>query len=355
MARRAQTNGRRAREVVTINDVARHVGVSPMTVSRVVNGEKYVREETRKAVMAAVRALNYAPNQAARSLAGAEGLRIGLLYGNPSAAYLGEFLLGALDQSGRKSAQLVLEKCDAADAKAERAIVRRLLAGGADGVILPPPLCEHANVHALLTEKNVPAVAVSPGLPLAHCACVRINDYKAAYELTTHLISYGHTRIAFIKGHPDQTASAERLRGFEDAMRDANLEIQKPLVVQGFFTFRSGLEGAEKLLARPKPPTAIFASNDDMAAGAISAAHRRGLDVPRDLSVVGFDDTPILAAVWPAVTTIRQPVAQMAEIAVDLLFRDVQGRKKTGHAPPPVDRVVEHSLVKRDSVARPKR
>jgi len=354
MAKSTSPTNRRVREAATIHDVAREAGVSPMTVSRVVNGERYVREETRKAVLAAVRTLNYAPNQAARSLAGAEGMKIGLLYGNPSAAYLGEFLLGALDESGRKSAQLILEKCVSEDPKTERAVVRKLVRSGADGVILPPPLCEHANVHALLREHGVPAVAVSPGLPLDHCTSVRIDDFKAAYEMTAHLLSMGHVNIAFIKGHPSLTASAERLRGFEAAMRDGGRKVQKAFVVQGYFDYRSGLEAAEKLLARANPPTAIFASNDDMAAGAVSAAHRRGLDVPNDVSVAGFDDTPILAAVWPAVTTIRQPVAQMAEIAVDLLFREMRVRKKTGAPAPIVDRVVEHNLVRRDSVAPPR-
>jgi LacI family transcriptional regulator len=349
-ARASRGAGRRAREVVTVNDVARHAGVSPMTVSRVVNGEKYVREETRRAVLASVRALNYSPNQAARSLAGAEGMRIGLLYGNPSAAYLGEFLLGALDESGRISAQLSLEKCDAESEKGERNAVRNLVKSGVDGVILPPPLCEVASIRAALKENDVAAVAVAPGRPLADCSCVRVDDYQAAYEMTSYLLSQGHRRIAFIKGHPNQTASAERLHGFETAMADAGQKIERALVVQGYFSYVSGLDAGERLLGRASRPTAIFASNDDMAAGAVSAAHKRGLDVPRDISIVGFDDTSILAAVWPPLTTIRQPVAQMAEIAVSLLAAEIRARKRE-EKPAVIDRVVAHSLVLRESVA----
>ena len=348
-----QTNGRRTLKVVTISDVARRAGVSPMTVSRVVNGEKHVREETRASVLAAVRALNYAPNQAARTLAGAESLRVGLLYDNPSAAYLGEFMLGALDESGRKSAQLMLEKCDAANAASERNAVKKLIKSGAVGVILPPPLCESRAVLTLLRAERIPAVGVATGRPLQDCSSVRIDDYKAAYEMTSHLIEAGHRRVGFIKGHPNQTASAERLRGYESALHDAGVKRDADLIVQGYFNYRSGLEAAEKLLSLPKPPTAIFASNDDMAAAAVTMAHRRGLDVPRDLSVVGFDDTQIAVTVWPELTTIRQPVAQMAEIALELLIRDISARKKSGAAARTVDRVVDHKLIKRESVASP--
>ena len=349
---RAAQNGRRPREVVTVNDVARHAGVSPMTVSRVVNGERYVREETRKTVLASVRVLNYSPNPAARSLAGAQGLRIALLYGNPSASYLGEFLLGALDESGRKSAQLILEKCDVESEKGERSAVRNLVRSGVDGVILPPPLCEVASIRRALKENDVAAVAVAPGRPLDDCSCVRIDDYRAAYEMTAYLLAQGHRRIAFIKGHPNQTASGERLHGFSQAMTDAGLAIDKALVVQGYFTYVSGLDAGERLLTLKQRPSAIFASNDDMAAGAVSAAHKRGLDVPRDISIVGFDDTSILAAVWPPLTTIRQPVAQMAELAVNILAAEIRMRKRKGIAET-VDRIVPHSLVQRESVAAP--
>jgi len=132
--------------------------------------------------------------------------------------------------------------------------------------------------------------------------------------MTAYLLELGHTRIAFIKGHPNQTASARRFEGYQAAMQEAGIPPDQNLIQQGYFTYRSGLEATEKLLARKKPATAIFASNDDMAAAAISVAHRRGLDVPRDLSVVGFDDTPTATTVWPELTTIRQPIAAMGTL-----------------------------------------
>ncbi len=349
----SQKTGRKHRGAVTIHDVAKRAGVSPMTVSRVVNGEKNVRETTRAAVMSAVRALNYSPNPAARSLAGAEGARIGLLYSNPSAAYMSEFLVGTLDESSRKSTQIMLEKCEITNAAAERVAVRKLIDGGVAGVILPPPLCESAEVLAELKDAGLPTVAVATGRFNAQASCVRINDFAAAYEMTSYLLSLGHTRIGFIKGHPNQTVSSERERGFEAAMREAGVRTDKSLIVQGYFSYRSGLDAAENLLTRKTIPTAIFASNDDMAAAVVSVAHRKGLEVPGDLSVVGFDDTSIAATVWPEITTIRQPIAAMAEIALDLVVRAIRQRK-AGSEPVPVDHLVMHALVKRQSAAPPK-
>jgi LacI family transcriptional regulator len=323
-----------------------------MTVSRVVNGERNVRETTRAAVLAAVKDLRYAPNPAARSLAGAQSARVGLLYSNPSAAYLSEFLLGALDESSRKSAQLLLEKCEVSSAAAERAAVRRLIEGSVAGVILPPPVCESHVVLGELKKANIPTVAVATGRFRADASCVRIDDFKASYEMTRYLLALGHRRIGFIKGHPNQTASGERWLGFETALRESECKPHPPVIEQGYFSYRSGLEAAEKLIAARPRPTAIFASNDDMAAAAVSVAHRRGLDVPRDLSVVGFDDTAIASTVWPELTTIRQPISTMAETALDLLIREIR-KRRDGDGGTSVDHLVAHELIVRESAAAP--
>src|SRR5688572_18935304 len=292
-----EKSGRRKGGAVTIHEVARHASVSPMTVSRVINGESNVRDTTRELVMQAVRALNYRPNPAARVLAGARDTRIALIYSNPSASYLSEMLVGALDGSHRAAAQLVLDRWDNLKPAAEKAAAQKL-SEGITGVILPPPLCESKSIAAAFAAEGVPAVAMATGRAREDVSCVRIDDFHAAREMTLHLISLGHSRIAFIKGQPTQTASGQRLAGFEAAMAESGLEVDPALVVQGYFSYKSGLEAAEKLLARKRLPTAVFASNDDMAAAVISVAHRRSLEVPGDISVVGFDDTPIATTVW---------------------------------------------------------
>jgi LacI family transcriptional regulator len=339
---------------VTIKDVARRAGVSPMTVSRVVNRNEYVSETTRRTVLRAIRELGYSPNMAARNLASERGERLGLLYGNPSSAYLSEFLVGALDAASRHGVQLVLEKCEPTPAASRRA-VRRLLAGAVVGAVLPPPLCESPALRAELLAARLPVVTVAAGRPGADTMCVRIDDYAAAREMTRYLLGLGHERLAFIKGHPNQSASEERWRGFTAALeeaRPARGERPPAQMEQGFFSFRSGLDAARKLLAAEPAPTAVFASNDDMAAAVIAEAHRRGLDVPRDLTVVGFDDTLIASTIWPELTTIQQPIARMAAEAIDMLVAAVRGSR--GADPGGLLRLMPHALISRQSAATPK-
>jgi LacI family transcriptional regulator len=290
---------RRAIQNATIRDVAARAGVSPMTVSRVINNEGNVRQETRDAVHAAIAELNYSPSIAARSLAGSEPYRIGLLYDNPSTGYMSEFLIGTLDESSRTGAQVLIEKC--AESELTGATLNKLLKAGVDGLILPPPLCEAPQVLAKIRSAGTAAVGVAPGHASTEMATIRIDNEAAAKELTEHLLSFGHRRFGFIKGHPNQTVSEQRLNGFLAALAEAGIDRKDVHVEQGYFTYRSGLEAAEKLLADDElRPTAIFAANDDMAAATAALAHRIGMNVPDDLSIVGFDDTPIASTVWPA-------------------------------------------------------
>jgi LacI family transcriptional regulator len=310
----------------TIADVAAYSGFAPMTVSRVINGEANVRQETRVAVQAAIAKLKYSPNLAARSLAGAEQVRIGMLYSNPSAAFISEFLVGSLVQARQSHVQLVVEKCDSDQHEDE--VVRELLATGVDGIILPPPLCDSQRVHAALEKAGALAVAVASASPLPGYLAVHIDDQAAAKEMTRHILSLGHTRIGFITGNPDQTASARRLAGYKAALREAKIGIDKSLIRRGLFTYRSGLKAAEQLLALPSPPTAIFASNDDMGAATIAVAHRHHLDVPQRLTVCGFDDSELSRSIWPELTTIRQPIAAMARSALLMLLKKIKARRE---------------------------
>ena len=343
----AKKNSRRRGGVITIHDVAKHAGVSTMTVSRVINGETNVREETRQRVSASVKALRYSPNQAARSLASADSINIGILYANPSANYLSEFLLGSLEQSSLSGCQLVIEKCEGAETEAEA--IRRLVKGGIDGVVLPAPLCDSEESLKAVREAGLPAVLVASGKPAPDMSAISINNFEAARAMTRHLLELGHRRIGFINGHPNQTATGQRFHGYVEAMTEAGLSVDADQVAQGYFTYRSGLEAAEKLLDSGRP-TAIFASNDDMAAATMAVAHRRGLDVPSDLAVTGFDDTPLAATVWPALTTIHQPIAEMAREAVRLLVEQIRSRRG-GSEPQVMHKMLKFTLVKRESSA----
>lgn len=340
---------RRGDKAVTAEDVARRANVSPMTVSRVINGDKNVRPATREAVLEAVRELRYAPNVAAKSLASAEQPRIGLPYANPSAAYLSEFLLAILDEMSRAGAQLVLVRCEAGDTGAEREAVRSLLQGQVSGVLVTAPLSDSAALRAEIEKAGVPAVIVGAARYHGALSSVRIDDHKAAYDMTRKILELGHRRIGFIAGHPNQTASAARQAGFEAALKELAPNAHAS-IAQGFFTYQSGLAAAERLLGQEPRPTAIFASNDDMAAAVVSVAHRRGLDVPHDVTVVGFDDTAIATTLWPELTTVRQPIGELAVEAVKLLLRQLRARR-TGAEAEHIDLVLPHRLIERQSSA----
>jgi LacI family transcriptional regulator len=341
---------RRHKSAPTITDVAEAAGVSPMTVSRVVNGEANVREATRQAVHAAIAELGYAPNRAARSLAGATELRIALLYSNPSAAYLGEFLMGSLDRVGSEHAQLVIEQCDPGGRNLQA--VEHLIQAGIDGVVLPPPLCDSRPVIQTLQAAAIPMVVVASGHPPPQTPAVSIDDARAAEDMTRHLCQLGHRRIGFICGNPNQSASAKRLDGYRAALAASGMGDDPDLVAPGLFSYRSGLEAAERLLTLSDRPTAIFASNDDMAAAAVAVAHRRGLDVPGDVTVCGFDDTPLATTIWPELTTIRQPIRDMSRAAIDLLLGEIR-RSRAGGETSARHMLMDYQLIRRQSDAAP--
>ena len=318
-----------------------------MTVSRVLSGDAKVRDETRRRVQEAIAKLGYSPNIAARNLAKAATVHIGLLYNNPSAAYMNELLVGVLEQSSRAGCQVLLEKCGARN---ERSVIRKLLDDGVGGLILPPPLSESKAALETLRTAQVPFILVSTGGAADSGLSVRIDDFEAAAAMTRHLLSLGHRDIGFITGAANHTASAERHSGFVAALAQRGLVPRPEWVKQGLFTYRSGLEAAEALLGGARRPSAIFASNDDMAAGAIAVAHRLRLDVPGDITVVGFDDTPIATTIWPALTTIRQPVSAIASKAIEMLLEEIRLRAGGGTLAPR-QQILDFTLVKRESSA----
>jgi LacI family transcriptional regulator len=343
---------RRRRGATTIEDVARAAGVSAMTVSRVINHGTNVRESTRAAVLEAIEQLNYSPNTAARSLAAGQATHIGLLYANPSAAYLAQFLIGALHAARSAGVHLVIESCESEDADEQAEVTRRFATSDVEGVVLPPPLSESQPIMAELDAMGIPEVTVAMGAPQEDSLNVRIDDHAAAMEMTRYLLDLGHRNIGFIKGHPNHIASHDRHRGFCDALTEAGIDCDKAPCEQGYFSYRSGLTAGERMLARSDRPTAIFASNDDMAAATISVAHRMGLTVPDDISIVGFDDTALATSVWPELTTVKQPISAMAEAALELLIADLRSHPR-GTPRTFTERVLSHAMIIRESSGPP--
>jgi LacI family transcriptional regulator len=321
-----------------------------MTVSRVINGEDKVRPATRSIVDAAIRELNYAPNPAARTLAGAAVIRIGLLYRIPNPAYLTEFLVGALDRCSEINAQLIVQKHERGTDEGTAA--EGLIASRLHGVILPPPLGDAPVLIGRLRDAGIVVVATGSTKPAPSLASIGIDDFGAAREMTRHLIGLGHRRIGFITGRANHASSGLRLDGYRAALSEAGVAADPMLVAGGNFTYQSGLAAAEQLLALAQRPSAIFASNDDMAAATIAAAHRHRLEVPDDLSVCGFDDTPLATTIWPELTTIRQPVASMSREAVTILV-DLVARQRSGGRAEAPHRLLDFELIRRQSDAPP--
>jgi len=335
-----------ATKPASIYDVAKRAGVSIKTVSRVVNRQSNVSEATREKVMAAVEALSYRPNIYARGLASERSFLIGLLYDNPSAGYIAAMQVGVLTRCREEGYHLIVESLSAQNPNIGRQVHSLVTESSLHGVILTPPLCDTPAVIEALNRAGTPYVRIAPEKPLPGACDVRIDDFKAAYDMTAYLIGLGHRRIGFIKGHPDHRAALARYEGYRAALAKAGLPLLDELVVQGYFSYQSGMEAGEKLLSLKDRPTAIFAGNDDMAAAVLATSQRFALKIPEQLSVAGFDDSLVAQVVSPRLTTCRQPIREMAEAAVTMLIQ-----RSASDAPQ--ERRLDHELVVRESTVPP--
>ena len=308
---------------VRIEDVAEAAGVSMKTVSRVLNHEPNVRDETRERVQEAVARLQYRPHHSARSLAGQRSYVVTFAYDNPSLNYLMEIQSGVLEACRSQHYNLLLAPLTYRSRGSIDEIDGLLGHYGSDGFVLIPPLTDDLELLAYLDRRGMPYASISPRAGNGHMG-VSVDDRGAVRELVAHLVALGHERIAHIAGHPDHGASEWRLQGYRDALRRAKLRFRREWLVQGEFNFDSGVRAARRLLALAPRPTAIFAANDDMAAGVLRVAAELGLSVPDDLSVCGFDDVPIARHVTPALTTVRQPTRDMGRLATLELLRAIR-------------------------------
>ncbi|MDX1459960.1 MAG: LacI family DNA-binding transcriptional regulator [Xanthomonadales bacterium] len=328
----------------TITDVARQAGVSIKTVSRVINREPNVRESTRARVAKAIEKLRYRPSTSARSLAGSKSFLLALLYDNPSSSYVTNVQNGLLEVCQQNQYDLLIHPCDYQEPSLTDEIAELVRNTRVDGLVLTPPVTDRQSVQQLLRKIGIPHVLISPRDCDDHDMTVCTNDREASSEMVQYLASLGHDRIAFIQGHPDHEAIGNRFDGYRDGLTVSGLPFRKSLCVQGFNSFESGVEQGRRLLSRKSPPTAIFASNDDMAAGVVRAAHEAGFSVPRDVSVAGFDDIPLARYVWPALTTIRQEIRAMGHRSAELLLRRINAQDTDDLA-----RIIDSELVIRDS------
>ncbi|USQ98066.1 LacI family DNA-binding transcriptional regulator [Caulobacter sp. RL271] len=335
---------------VTIVDIAREAGVSIKTVSRVLNREEGASAEVRSRVETVIEKMGYRPNASARSLSSRRSYLIGVIFQRLGGYhYVGEVQTGALRATRRGGYQLVVEQVETPDgvfdAEAVTAILRNTTF---DGLVLTPPLCDDPRILEAVEAADLAYVRMAPNADLDRAPYVWMDDEGAAREQTLSLWEMGHRRIAFVAGPEDHRAAIQRRQGYLRAMAERGVAVPDAWIASGDFFGMSGFKAGDALLSLPEPPTAIFAGNDEMAIGVLAAAAKHGVPVPDRLSVVGFDNAPNGASAWPPLTTVHQPIAEMAEAAVDLLikrFGDARFREQE-HS-----RKLDYRLVVRDSVS----
>lgn len=334
----------------TIDDVAKLAGVSIKTVSRVVNREPNVRDSTRENVEHAIAELNYRPNQSARNLASHRSRLIVLIYDDPStydvpsSGFVIRMQEGALRACHAANYELLIHPCRVRSRGVVNELQGLIEQIRPAGIVVAAPLSNMARIVEAIEATGAPFVRLAPGKETGGRFSVATNDREISARMTRYLASLGHRRIAFIKGRHSHKAVGNRFLGYADGLKQSGLPYNEALVGDGDNSIGSGEENAAILLSLPKPPTAIFAANDDMAAGVLRLALRRGIEIPSQLSVAGCDDNSLARQLYPTLTTIRQPLARMAELAASSLIEDLQQSSRHSGT-----EVVEASIQYRES------
>ena len=315
-------NERRA----TIKDVAEVAKVSLKTVSRVINNEPSVMQGTRARVLHAIAELDYEPDPSARNLRSATPFVIGLVYDNPNPYHIIGVQNGVLSACLETGFDLQIHPCDSSSPMLAEELGDWVRRSRLAGLVLTAPMSESAELVSALAARGVRLVRIiaAPQDPDDGHPCVYVDDHDAAYQITEHLIQLGHERIGFLWGGLAHRSSTERHAGYEHALKDYGVTVDKHLVLPGDYTFDDGFRGARRLLALRDRPTAIFGSNDEIAAGVLAAAKSAGMSVPYDLSIAGFEDSPISKHSWPALTTAKQATEDIARHAARLLINGLR-------------------------------
>jgi LacI family transcriptional regulator len=331
----------------TIQAVAERANVSAMTVSNVINGTGRAGKDTRRRVLAAISELGYVPNQAARKLVGSTVACVGLFYTAVESAFLDATLAAVAVVAAEKGVQLQIQSGEGLSRDATIALAREGIRKGAQALLLLPPYAEMLGEAGTIPRLGVPAAAIATASALPDITTIRIDNRAAMRAVTEHLIAAGRRRIAFLAGPGNHSDGIARREGYREALQTHGLTADPAFLVEGDFTFAGGLAAAERLLGHLPRPDAIVAANDEMAAAVLWVAHQRRISLPADLSVTGFDDTLIATRVWPPLTTVRQPIRDMAAAAMEHLAWAV--RNPQDHDAPR-DIVLPFTMIERGSV-----
>ena len=331
---------------VTMQDIARMAGVSKITVSRVINNSKRVREDTRLRIMKLIEEHGYIPNTQAQSLAFRRSFLIAMIYDNPSPQYIVNMQRGILDVLEETNLQLVIKPCDRSDPQFYQKMAAFMQRNTLFGAILPPSVSEDDKIVTLLNDYDCPCIRIESVSLDTPYRMVRTHDSEGALEAARHIASLGNKRIAHIHGPMTFRSAHERLEGFRRGLAEHGLDLPPEMLREGAYTYDSGVRCAEQLLSLGSPPTAIFTGNDEMAIAIYQVARSKGYTVPDDLSIVGFDDTPIASRVLPTLTTVRLPIREMgAAAATKLISLPDEAAEEVSFMP---------ELVVRNSTARRK-
>jgi LacI family transcriptional regulator len=333
----------------TINDVAKQAGVSIKTVSRVMNNEASVKPTTKEKVLSAVKALNYRPNLAARNLAGNKSFTIAYVYDNPNAYYVIDMQNGILSACKKQGFELLIHPCNAHSDDIVDEIINMIKQSRIAGLVLTPPFSERPDFVAQIIALDVHVVRIVSGNkpPDTLSPCILINDFTAAKQITEHLIRLGHKDIAFIAGGKAHKSSTERQAGYQAALNEHNLPFNPQFIIEGDYSFDSGVQGAKTLLKLDKKPSAIFCCNDEIAAGALFAARLSKIEVPEQLAIAGFENSPFSRQTWPTLTTANQPTKEIAETATQLLIANIRKHQETM-----INQLFTPELIIRDSTQK---
>lgn len=314
----------------TIDDVAAMSGVARVTVSRVLNGGANVREEVRQKVLRSVEALDYRVNVQARTLAGGGSRLFTLVHpaadgSEPNSYWESALELGALRACTQHGFHLLTRRVTKESWRSREWVLDLIETHRCEGIVLTPPFSDDLDLRNFINDKGCALVCIAPGGDARETvASIGIDDEEAGYEIAAYLIGLGHSRFAFIGGLEGHVAAEQRWDGVARALEEAGLGRKAISAARGDFSFKSGVELTPDLLKGRSAPTALICSNDDMAVGALFAAHRMGVSVPGELSITGFDDTPVSALIWPPLTTVHQPIKDMGFRAVELITEQLK-------------------------------